>query len=378
MQTAYVAFISAALYGVQTFFVSLVGPLRLLESEQIIDFARNFVFDTSLFLIFSSPTLQGEAATTRWLVRSVALVASFRVMVLVLSLKTDALADQGKTAEDLDRLFLLTASATGTVFLVLWILHGRVSLKSSLVLWVAFELTNCAVDLMANLATIALHAVELAIVPDSSTEWPERNPHLLLIELVQKIISSLITFVFFTVTLVSSTGSLRNLPLYLVGDVIQSLHALVTRSISFKKYNDLKNSLHRLEDPSLEQLEEADKCIICRDLLTVGSKLLSCGHIFHRECLRSWFSQQALCPICRAEVVLGPAEPEVPVEDSKEPETTPEVTTEKRSTRESRRERKRKNKEVLLESLRLLKEVTAEQQQLVDQTRDELLRIRET
>ncbi|KAH0480284.1 MAG: uncharacterized protein KVP18_000756 [Porospora cf. gigantea A] len=371
MQTAYVAFISAALYGVQTFFVSLVGPLRLLESEQIIDFARNFVFDTSLFLIFSSPTLQGEAATTRWLVRSVALVASFRVMVLVLSLKTDALADQGKTAEDLDRLFLLTASATGTVFLVLWILHGRVSLKSSLVLWVAFELTNCAVDLMANLAT-------LAIVPDSSTEWPERNPHLLLIELVQKIISSLITFVFFTVTLVSSTGSLRNLPLYLVGDVIQSLHALVTRSISFKKYNDLKNSLHRLEDPSLEQLEEADKCIICRDLLTVGSKLLSCGHIFHRECLRSWFSQQALCPICRAEVVLGPAEPEVPVEDSKEPETTPEVTTEKRSTRESRRERKRKNKEVLLESLRLLKEVTAEQQQLVDQTRDELLRIRET
>ena len=155
MQTAYVAFISAALYGVQTFFVSLVGPLRLLESEQIIDFARNFVFDTSLFLIFSSPTLQGEAATTRWLVRSVALVASFRVMVLVLSLKTDALADQGKTAEDLDRLFLLTASATGTVFLVLWILHGRVSLKSSLVLWVAFELTNCAVDLMANLATVS-------------------------------------------------------------------------------------------------------------------------------------------------------------------------------------------------------------------------------
>lgn len=296
------------------------------------------------------------------------------------------LTDQGKTAEDLERLFLVAFAATLAAGGAAYWLWGYVGRQSSLLLWIVFELSTCVVDLLACLARvrhegnanqICLHGVELAIVPDDSTEWPARNPHLLVIELVQKIASSLFTFTFFTLTLLNSTssGSLRNLPLYLVTDVIHSLHSLVTRSITFKKYTELKSQLHRLEDPTLEQLEAADKCIICRDLLTVGCKMLGCGHIFHPECLRSWFSQQAQCPICRAEVVFqeAPQEPRTaaPVQDTEVVEVAVPVPASRS------RPPKRDRHEELRKALADLEKVTNQQKALVTETRRALQQLRQ-
>ncbi|EPS72594.1 hypothetical protein M569_02164, partial [Genlisea aurea] len=47
-----------------------------------------------------------------------------------------------------------------------------------------------------------------------------------------------------------------------------------------------------------------DSCVICRldyedgDTLTV----LSCKHLYHPECIKSWLKINKVCPVCSAEV----------------------------------------------------------------------------
>ena len=52
-----------------------------------------------------------------------------------------------------------------------------------------------------------------------------------------------------------------------------------------------------------EELEFSDKiCIICREELDEAKKL-SCGHMFHFGCLRSWLERQQACPTCRTSLL---------------------------------------------------------------------------
>jgi hypothetical protein len=45
-----------------------------------------------------------------------------------------------------------------------------------------------------------------------------------------------------------------------------------------------------------------NNCAIClEDIQDSKDKILSCGHIYHDECINSWFETKAdTCPICRA------------------------------------------------------------------------------
>lgn len=53
--------------------------------------------------------------------------------------------------------------------------------------------------------------------------------------------------------------------------------------------------------------ENDNTCIICREEMTVeaGAKKLPCNHIFHPNCLRSWFQRQQTCPTCRTDVLAA-------------------------------------------------------------------------
>jgi E3 ubiquitin-protein ligase synoviolin len=46
-------------------------------------------------------------------------------------------------------------------------------------------------------------------------------------------------------------------------------------------------------------------CIICREEMraTGASKRLPCTHMFHVNCLRSWFQRQQTCPTCRRDIL---------------------------------------------------------------------------
>jgi len=62
--------------------------------------------------------------------------------------------------------------------------------------------------------------------------------------------------------------------------------------------------------PKLIQYQ-TESCAIClenfEDAPGAPTSVLACGHILHTECLRSW--KRGTCPICRAELELGPDDP---------------------------------------------------------------------
>lgn len=108
----------------------------------------------------------------------------------------------------------------------------------------------------------------------------------------------------------------------MAADIIHVVKTLITKFKSFKRYRELtKNIETKFINATEDELREAGTCIICRDELKIGSKKLECSHIFHIECLKSWFIQQQTCPICRREIKPYPNKKE----DQKKPEQNEEL-----------------------------------------------------
>ncbi len=62
-------------------------------------------------------------------------------------------------------------------------------------------------------------------------------------------------------------------------------------------------------DATAEELTSRDNiCVICLEVMTTNAKKLSCNHIFHSSCIRSWFLRQQTCPTCHMDV-LQPQQP---------------------------------------------------------------------
>lgn len=65
-------------------------------------------------------------------------------------------------------------------------------------------------------------------------------------------------------------------------------------------------------DATAEDLRAMDNvCIICREEMQAGNacKKLPCSHIFHKNCLRTWFQRQQTCPTCRTDILQRTAAP---------------------------------------------------------------------
>ena len=46
-------------------------------------------------------------------------------------------------------------------------------------------------------------------------------------------------------------------------------------------------------------------CAICQDVIAIGNvvrKLRGCNHVFHIECIDTWYQRSALCPTCRHDI----------------------------------------------------------------------------
>uniref|UniRef100_A0A915HY16 E3 ubiquitin-protein ligase hrd-1 n=1 Tax=Romanomermis culicivorax TaxID=13658 RepID=A0A915HY16_ROMCU len=56
-------------------------------------------------------------------------------------------------------------------------------------------------------------------------------------------------------------------------------------------------------DAAADELTPDAVCIICREEMRTQAKKLPCGHIFHTNCLRSWFQRQQTCPTCRLDIL---------------------------------------------------------------------------
>ncbi|VFQ72756.1 unnamed protein product [Cuscuta campestris] len=88
------------------------------------------------------------------------------------------------------------------------------------------------------------------------------------------------------------------------------LSAIVKRIKGFVKLRMALGTLHgALPDASFEELRAYDdECAICREPMAKAKKL-SCNHLFHLACLRSWLDQGLTenysCPTCRKPLFVG-------------------------------------------------------------------------
>ncbi|XP_017252865.1 E3 ubiquitin protein ligase RIN2 isoform X2 [Daucus carota subsp. sativus] len=94
------------------------------------------------------------------------------------------------------------------------------------------------------------------------------------------------------------------------------LSAIVKRNKGFIKLTIALSTLHgALPDATHEELQAYDdECAICREPMAKAKKL-SCHHLFHLACLRSWLDQglnnNYLCPTCRKPLFVGRPEDDV-------------------------------------------------------------------
>ena len=94
------------------------------------------------------------------------------------------------------------------------------------------------------------------------------------------------------------------LPLHIVRDVYMAFVSFFMRLMSFVRYVKLTRNLDEMiEDASEEDLaaHQEGGCLICREGMESGKKL-TCGHVFHLNCLRTWLQHQQSCPLCRSDI----------------------------------------------------------------------------
>jgi len=160
-----------------------------------------------------------------------------------------------------------------------------------------FEYAILLTIVMNTLVKYVLHSIDL----HSENPWENKAVFVLYTELVITLIRVLLYVLFFVIMV-----RIYTLPLFAVRPMYLTMRA-------FKKaFNDVvlsRRAIHNMDtlypDATAEELSATDNvCIICREEMTASAtKKLPCNHIFHRNCLRSWFQRQQTCPTCRLDVL---------------------------------------------------------------------------
>lgn len=164
-----------------------------------------------------------------------------------------------------------------------------------------FEYAILLTIVMNTLVKYVLHSIDL----HSDNPWENKAVFVLYTELFVTLVRVLLYVLFFVIMV-----RIYTLPLFAVRPMYLTMRA-------FKKaFNDVvlsRRAIHNMDtlypDATAEELAATDNvCIICREEMTASStKKLPCNHIFHRNCLRSWFQRQQTCPTCRLDVLRAAA-----------------------------------------------------------------------
>jgi len=166
-----------------------------------------------------------------------------------------------------------------------------------------FEYAILLTIVLNTLVKYVLHSIDL----HSENPWENKAVFVLYTELLVTLVRVLLYVLFFVIMV-----RIYTLPLFAVRPMYLTMRA-------FKKaFNDVvlsRRAIHNMDtlypDATAEELANTDNvCIICREEMTASAtKKLPCNHIFHRNCLRSWFQRQQTCPTCRLDVLRAAPAP---------------------------------------------------------------------
>ncbi|VDK79772.1 unnamed protein product [Litomosoides sigmodontis] len=132
--------------------------------------------------------------------------------------------------------------------------------------------------------------------------WENKAVYLLYSELLINCLRCILYIIFVAVMIRLHTFPLFSIrPLYLT---IRAFHKAINDVILSRRAIHAMNNLFPLATGQ-DLLQGDNTCIICREEMTAvsGAKKLPCNHIFHANCLRSWFQRQQSCPTCRTDIL---------------------------------------------------------------------------
>ena len=158
--------------------------------------------------------------------------------------------------------------------------------------------------LLANtIAQYILNCIDMA----REEPWEAKSLYVLYVDLAHDVVR-LCTHGYFFILLTRLYG----IPLSLIHDLYSAGRSCTTKVKALVRYRQaVKKMETKYPNASAADLDATDgTCIICREDMVaeaspegaatnVTPKKLSCGHIFHFRCLRSWLERQQSCPTCR-------------------------------------------------------------------------------
>ncbi|CAF1282736.1 unnamed protein product [Adineta ricciae] len=167
-----------------------------------------------------------------------------------------------------------------------------------------FEYAILLVAVVSTAMKYVLHTIEIR----TGEQWESKGVFMLYSDLVLGFFRVLLYMIFMIVMM-----KIHTFPLFAIRPMFIAMKAF-RKSCSdvIESRRAIRNLNTMYPDLTAEELANvADTtCIICREEMQVQQsiKRLGCQHIFHKNCLRSWFQRQQTCPICRT-TVLRPAAP---------------------------------------------------------------------
>ncbi|EST06478.1 Zinc finger, RING-H2-type [Kalmanozyma brasiliensis GHG001] len=169
-----------------------------------------------------------------------------------------------------------------------------------------------------TIAQYALNCIDMA----REEPWEAKSLYVLYVDLAHDIVR-LCTHGYFFILLTRLYG----IPLSLIHDLYSAGRSCTVKVKALVRYRQAVRKMEtKYPNATATDLASTDgTCIICREdmvalspedaaapaeVTNVTPKKLSCGHIFHFRCLRSWLERQQSCPTCRRMILDD--EPEVP------------------------------------------------------------------
>ncbi|OMJ23443.1 E3 ubiquitin-protein ligase synoviolin A [Smittium culicis] len=179
-----------------------------------------------------------------------------------------------------------------------------------------FEYALLAINLMISIIKFIFSCIDNF----QEREWQNKTIYLFYIELFSDLLKLAVYSGLFYV-LVQNYG----LPLHIIRDIYLTVSSFVSKCKDWIRYRKamkyMDDQYATLNQAQLDAL--TDKvCIICREEIAIVQnspdvpKRLSCGHVFHFYCLRSWLARQQSCPTCRTPVLETANPPNTPINNN--------------------------------------------------------------
>lgn len=274
-----------------------IGRLATVETEQLVDMARNYLMDAVIFLVLSKPRLNGRELPLGSIIKYLTLLVALKSFHVLIYIRLNNMFQMDIPSYwSILRLCTFIYLMAMTDLRLLTTFWDDINFKNTFTIWLVFELFAmlllCVFSAMRFVVNLLDHYYEAGLGNKTTINF--------YLELLHDALSLSFFTVFMAIFYVHNPN---NMPAYMVIDIIHVVKNLTERVTLLMHYRQMVAIMEsKYPKPTQEEKDADGTCIICRDVFDDDARKIECGHIFHLSCLKSWLFQHSTCPTCRAPI----------------------------------------------------------------------------